>query len=93
VSSLIFVSGSAAFLFLTLGSFLQEQATLLPKNSIYLDLARNAQRTQALWAALRSHIPDELELTHRFIANSSITKETAMLMMDAAADFAATNTK
>lgn len=89
LSSLIFVTGSAVLLAVTLSSFLTEQAAMLSKDSIYYRSVQAVSTARATWLALRSRVPDELEMQHRFVAAGAVTKETAMLMVDAATDFAA----
>eukprot|EP00981_Chlorochromonas_danica_P010868 scaffold3491_cov160-Ochromonas_danica.AAC.4 len=87
VSSLIFCAGSLLILALTLTSFLQDQAAVLPEKSVYLGAANAINKGFAFWKALRSRVPDELEMVHRYIASTAVTKDTNMNMLDAASEY------
>lgn len=87
VSSLVFCTGSLLFLALTLTSFLQDQAAVLPEKSVYLGAANAIKQGVGYWKALRSRVPDELEMVHRYIASTAVTKDTNMNMLDAASEY------
>jgi len=85
--SYVFVLGSLFFAMLTFTTFAQEQAAALSSNSVYLPIAQAMKKGYAKWQAVRSRVPDELEMQHRYICTLAITKESAAGMMDAATDF------
>lgn len=88
-SSLVFLLGSVALLAATFSTFAQEQAAILPESSAYLSVVKYVRAMHCYWLALRSRVPDELEMQHRYICNLAITREVTALMIDAATDFAA----
>ncbi len=70
LSSLLFVWGSIALLLCIGGGFLYEQAGLLPKQSVYAGIAQVLRRGVELYCALKSKVPDELEMQHRLVCIS-----------------------